>query len=198
MSSSQTAVLRLSLAVVTLACAPGAWSQEAGADRVCSPVDPVSSVPTAARESLPLLPRGREATIHDRWAEAAREIPGGFAGEILEGGVVIFLVDTTKRDTALAALAARGALLGRDPKHVRVRKARWDFAQLHDWYAYLNLHGFQRDPGLTSSGLDEAHNQVTYGVRDDETHKRYERRLVELGIPCGLVNIEIVGRYHPE
>ena len=88
--------------------------------------------------------------------------------------------------------------LGRDPNHVRARKVRWDFAQLHDWYAYLNLHGFQLDSGWTSSGLDEAHNQVMYGVVDEVTRKRYERRLARLGIPCGLVNIEIVGRFQPQ
>ncbi len=167
-------------------------------DKACTQDGPGPSVPAAIRESLPPLPRGREATIHDRWAATARDIPGGFAGVILDGGLVVFLVDTTKRDAALAALAQQGALLGRDPNHVRARKVRWDFAQLHDWYAYLNLHGFQLDSGWTSSGLDEAHNQVMYGVVDEVTRKRYERRLARLGIPCGLVNIEIVGRFQPQ
>src|SRR6266566_2742701 len=92
-------------------------------DKACTQDGPGPSVPAAIRESLPPLPRGREATIQDRWAATAREIPAGFAGVILDGGLVVFLVDTTKRDAGLAALAARNALLGRDPGRVRVRKA---------------------------------------------------------------------------
>src|SRR5439155_17869761 len=100
---------------------------------------PAVEVPVTLRDSV----RGLGASLRDdddRWAELAREVPGGFAGMMLEGGLVVFLVDTTQRDAALAALAARGGLEGRDPKRVRVRKVRWNFAQLYDWYRYLNLH----------------------------------------------------------
>src|SRR5574342_715657 len=102
-------VPRTSRAIValTLACVPIARSQEPSRDTTCSPDAPGPSVPPAIRESLPPLPRGRDATIHDRWAATAREIPGGFAGIILEGGPVVLLVDTTQRDAAVGALIAR-------------------------------------------------------------------------------------------
>jgi hypothetical protein len=146
------------------------------------------------RDSLERSAPASRATIDDRWAEAARELPGGFAGMILEGGLVVFLVDTTQRDTVLAALAARGALKGRDLRRVRVRKARWDFAQLYDWYRYLGLHVWS-DSGVVTSDLDEGANRITYGVMGESARRRVERRLAELRPPppCFLVAVEVVG-----
>ncbi len=180
----------VAIAALTLACAPIGRSQQA--DQACSRDGPGPSVPAAIRESLPPLPRGREATIDDRWAATAREIPGGFAGIILQGGPVVFLVDTTKRDAAVAALIARGALKGRHPERARVRKARWDFAQLHEWYDYLNGH-LTDDSGFAMSDIDEGHNQLMYGVADEAARDRFEAELARLPIPCGLVVVEITG-----
>ena len=150
-------------------------------------------LPAALRDSVRALWRGYE-TDDDRWAEAAREVPGGFAGKMLEGGLVVFLVDTMQREAALAALAARNGLDGRDPKRVRVRKTRWDFAQLVDWYHYLGLHVW-RDSGVVTSDIDEEHNSITYGVKDESGRRRLERLLAELRPPppCFLVKIEVVG-----
>ena len=115
---------------------------------------------------------------------------------MLEGGLVVFLVDTTQRDAALAALAARGGLEGMDPKRVRVRKVRWNFAQLYDWYRYLGLHVWSAS-GLVTSDIDEAHNSITYGVKDESGRRRLERLLAELRPPppCFLVAIEVVGPF---
>ncbi len=155
---------------------------------------PAIELPAALRESLGGPVPEPRATIDDRWAEAARELPGGFAGKVLEGGLVVFLVDTTQRDAALGALAARGALEGRDPKRVRVRKVRWNFAQLYDWYRYLNLHVWS-DSGVVTSGIDEAENRIAYGVMGESGRRRLERRLAALRPPppCFLVAVEVVG-----
>ena len=149
-------------------------------------------MPAAIRESLAPFPTGREATIDDRWAVTAREIPGGFAGIILEGGPVVFLVDTTKRAAALQALIARGAIPGRHPARARVRKARWDFAQLHEWYEYVNGH-VTGDPGFAMSDIDEGDNRLTYGVGDEAARERFAALLAGLPIPCGLVVVEVTG-----
>ena len=115
---------------------------------------------------------------------------------MLEGDLVVFLVDTTQRDAALAALAARGGLGGADPKRVRVRKVRWNFAQLYDWYRYLGLHVWS-DSGLVTSDIDEAQNSITYGVKDESGRPRLERLLAQLRPPppCFLVAIEVVGPF---
>jgi len=160
----------------------------------CPADAPAVELPAALRDSLGgPVPESR-ATIDDRWAEAARELPGGFAGKMLEGGLVVFLVDTTQRDAALAALAARGGLEGRDPKRVRVRKVRWNFAQLYDWYRYLGPHVWS-DSAVVTSDIDEAENRITYGVMGESGRRRLERRLAALRprLPCFLVAVEVVG-----
>ena len=149
-------------------------------------------VPVTLRDSV----RGLWASFRDdddRWADLAREVPGGFAGMMLEGGLVVFLVDTTQRDAALGALAARGALGGRDPRRVRVRKARWDFSQLIDWYHYLNLHVWH--DRVVESDIDEEHNRITYGVMGEAARRQLDRQLAALRPPppCFLVAIEVVG-----
>src|SRR3989449_203479 len=182
----------VALALLGLACAhpsPGPrWTPLAPS---CAADAPAVELPAAQRDSLGgPVPESR-ATSDDRWAAAAREVPGGFAGKMLEGGLVVFLVDTTQRD---AALAARGGLEGRDPKRVRVRKVRWNFAQLYDWYRYLNLHVWS-DSGVVTSDIDEAENRITYGVMGESGRRRPERRLAALRprLPCFLVAVEVVG-----
>jgi hypothetical protein len=179
-------------AVLTLACLRVSPSQGAGASEACPPDLPGPSVPAAIRESLAPFPTGRQATIDDQWAVTAREIPGGFAGIILEGGPVVFLVDTTQREAALAALIARHAIPGRHPERARVRRARWDFAQLHEWYEYLNGH-LTGDSGFAMGDIDEGHNQLTYGVADSAAQRRFEAILARLPVPCGLVVVEVTG-----
>ncbi len=152
-------------------------------------------VPAAALDSLGLSIPAPAVTPDDRWAALAREVPGGFAGTMLEGGLVVFLVDTTQRDAALAALGARGGLAGRDPKRVRVRKVRWNFAQLYDWYGYLNRHlDFDHD-NVAMSDIDEAENRITYGVMGEGARRALEHRLAALRPPppCFLVAVEVVG-----
>ncbi len=152
-------------------------------------------VPAAVLDSLGLSIPARSVTPDDRWAALAQEVPGGFAGSILEGGLVVFLVDTAQRDAALAALAARGALQGRDPKRVRVRQVRWNFAQLYDWYGYLNRQlDFDRD-NVAMSDIDEAENRIDYGVMGEGARRALEHRLAALrpALPCFLVAVEVVG-----
>src|SRR5947208_477356 len=185
----------VSLALLGLACAhPSPDPRWTSLGRSCPADAPVVDVPAAALDSLGLSIPAPAVTPDDRWAALAREVPGGFAGMMLEGGLVVFLVDTTQRDAALAALAARRGLEGRDPKRVRVRKVRWNFAQLYDWYRYLNLHVWS-DSGVVTSDIDEAENRITYGVMGESGRRRLERRLAALRprLPCFLVAVEVVG-----
>jgi hypothetical protein len=185
--------------VLALGCAhPSEAPRWAHGGQSCPADAPVVELPAAQRDSLEPVPASR-ATINDQWAQAARELPGGFAGKMLEGGLVVFLVDTTQRDAALAALAARKGLEGRDPKRVTVRKVRWNYAQLNDWYRYLNLHVW-RDSGVVTGGIDAAHNNITYGVTDESARRRVERLLAKLRPPppCFLAAIEITGPFEPE
>jgi len=191
-TSSKNLVVVFSL--LGVACAhPSEAPRWARLGHSCPEDAPAVDLPSGLRDSVRQLWVGHE-TDADRWAQAAREIPGGFAGKMLEGGLVVFLVDTTQRDAALAAIAARGGLEGRNPKRVRVRKARWDFAQLLDWYHYLNLYVWS-DSGVVTGGIDEANNRITYGVMGESGRRRLEHHLATLRPPppCSLVAVEVVG-----
>src|SRR3989442_4761002 len=87
------------LALLGVACAhPSEAPRWARLGSACPAHAPAVELPAALRDSLRGAGTESRATIHDRWAEAARELPGGIAGELLAGGLVVFLVDTDPRD----------------------------------------------------------------------------------------------------
>lgn len=186
---------------LTLACACGcthpASNPWVDLRRPCSPDAPAVSVPAAARDSLPRYAH-RSHTMDDDLADLAREVPGGYGSFVLQGTIpVLSLVDTTQLAAVAAALLARGVFTERQARKARVRRARWDFAQLHEWFRYFVLHGIEEDSGLVSSDIDEGENRITYGVLDETARKRLERRLARLNLPCFLVTIEVTGPFEP-
>jgi len=128
--------------------------------------------------------------MKERWAEVAREVPGRFGGVLNESGPVIYLVDTTRRADAIAALVARGVLPVAKGEKARVRQGRWDFAQLYDWYRYLAVH---LPSERVSSAIDEGQNRIWYGMVDEQQRVRFERALAPLRLPCFLVTLEVTG-----
>src|SRR5512138_1209470 len=85
-----------------------------------------------------LAPRTGNMQPDDLWADLAATVPGGFGGIILSstGQPVVFLTDTSKATEARRALAGKISYL--DVSSAVVRPARWDFAQLVDWFNYFN------------------------------------------------------------
>lgn len=72
-----------------------------------------------------------------------------------------------------------------------VEQGRWDFAQLFDWYRYVNRHAWQ-EPELTMSDIQESQNRIQYGVATEAARERLTRVLQGLELPCFLVAIGIV------
>jgi hypothetical protein len=77
----------------------------------------------------------------DYWADIAARVPGGFAGVLYrEGKPVVVLARPSEAEAAKRVLAP---LLPSFPiRDADIQSARWDFAQLVDWYNYL----LQRTP----------------------------------------------------
>src|SRR5215470_7238544 len=69
----------------------------AAVGKTCTPASPVTAIPQVRFDSVPLPRPGSFRTPDDDWADIARQVPGGFAGVILENGSpVIFLTDITQ------------------------------------------------------------------------------------------------------
>jgi hypothetical protein len=165
------------------------------------------SDPTGARScgearsldpSLRLPPVTGAQNTDDQWAAIARQVPGGWGGALLVNGQpTIYLVHPEKRDEAVAALYAFG--VGQPAFDVRlsaVLQGRWDFAQLYDWYRYINVQA-RTVSGLYSTDIDEAQNRLHYGV-DSGAVRQFEGVLQTLDLPCDLVTVEASGPAVPD
>ena len=156
----------------------------------CPQDAPSTPIPLELKAATP--PRGSQLTIDDKNADIARDIPGGWGGSgFLENNVMnMYLVNPSQKDAALAALAARGVIgAGAD---VRIRQGRWSFAELYDWYRYLNSYVWT-SARVSSSDIQEARNRIQYSVIDESERTKLEKALSDLDIPCWLVAIEIRG-----
>ena len=161
-----------------------------------------------ARRFLKVGPAALAAarTATERKAAIASQIPGGFAGSYAQDAdergelktVVVLLRDTTQRSAAVGVLdTLLPRIYRRSPFRVAlVRPAVWDFSELYAWDKFLATH-VPLGKDLVSSGIDEFNNRIKFGARDARSRDRILRRLSELGLPCGLVVVEVTGPIIP-
>ena len=165
----------------------------ANVGKVCTLDAPATELPVAARDSLgsPFGDPGKRDVWATR-AAIARSIPGGWGGlELRETGrpYGIYLLDTTQRSAALAALMAAGVqYISVDTKAV---EGRWTYAQIYDWFRYINSH--LRHVAVNMWALDESQNRIYYGTVDEVAAEELDRQLTALNVPCFLVAREVVG-----
>jgi hypothetical protein len=98
----------------------------------------------------------------------------------------------TRPEEAAQAKEALVTKLGFPVQNATVRPARWDFAQLVDWYNYLSPRVFAAK-GVVTGDKDEMLNRIHFGVVHDGARRWLADSLVKLRIPCDLVVIEITG-----
>ncbi|HYO74299.1 MAG TPA: hypothetical protein VEU33_50320, partial [Archangium sp.] len=188
-------VLATAGAATAVSCTPDESNPGSGLSeppmRVRDCEGPATSLP--AELAATLEPRPAPTTPDDQWAHIAREVPGGFAGVLYDNGQpVLMLTRPQEAQEAKAALASRFPPGFFDVAKAEVRRARWDFAQLADWDAYLGTQGLWRpENGVRSGGMDEAENRIVYGVLDAASRARVADELDALGVPCDLVLVEI-------
>jgi len=160
----------------------------------CTPDAPATELSRAARDSLgyPFGPPGKG----DSWEERARlapKIPGGWGGlELRENGhpFGIYLIDTTQRTRALAALEAAGVPYISPATHAT--QGRWTYVQIYDWFRYIQSH--LRYVAVNAWTLDEYRNRIWYGTEDEAAALELDRQLTALNVPCFLVAREVIGR----
>lgn len=129
----------------------------------------------------------------DKWADLARQVPGGFAGVLyVDNKPVLMLTDPSQSAAAKQALAPSFPTF--DVRGAEVRQARWDFAQLVDWFDYLTARTpVWQTEGITSGDKDEAVNRISYGVLDAAARDRLVHTLAGIELPCDLIVIKITG-----
>jgi hypothetical protein len=157
-----------------------------GAVRVADCVGPATSLPDSLARRLP--PRTGRMQPDDHWADLATSVPGGFAGTFYDSKhtPILMLVRPESASVAKAALAGK---IGFAVEFVTVRKARWDFAQLVDWFNFL----LPRLTDQVTADKDEAINRIRFGVTSVEARDRVVRTLRGLHLPCDLVVVDLSG-----
>ena len=174
-------------------CATTSLTAQLAWDKDCPRGSMQQEIPAAVRDSLPASIYPGRTTEKDRWARAARTVPGGFGGLTAHGtGVMISLVDTTKRIDATNALVADGILQPQQARTAAVRKVRWTFAQLYYWYQYLNLH-VELGKDVTARVIDEGENRIYYSARGAKELQALQNALSRLHVPCFLVWADTLG-----
>jgi hypothetical protein len=167
----------------------------ATAPTACDPNAPGPSLGEEQRATLPPDPSPPSGDAE--WAEIARQVPGGWGGLFKQGGTpVIYLVDPTKQSEAVDALFALGVGQPNDIRQAIVLKGRWDFAQLYDWYRYIQLRAGSPN-GLVFSDIDEARNRLHCAFENTDTKASFENSLQPLNLPCELVITEVTSSITP-
>lgn len=181
----------LTVIAISAACSE-ATTPTQSLTRIADCTGPATSLDPAIAASLPQ--RTWALTPDDKWASLARTVPGGFAGVLyVDSKPVLMLTDPSQAGAAKQALAAEFPSF--DIRGAEVRKVRWDFAQLADWYNYLGIRGpVWQTPGTTSSDMNEAINRIHYGVVDSASRAALISSLAGMNLPCDLIVIEITGR----
>ena len=164
----------------------------------CAPDAPAVSLPAAQHDSLPpLVPL--PFYTNDEWERIAQHVPGGWAGAYFEpvagsNRLVLNFVDTTHLSMSLDSLAAywSGQPLSFARDAVLIRVVRWDWVQLNDWYRYVTLVVGLPD-GWTYSDIDEGKNRLEFGAATPADRDVLLQRLRQLGVPCWLAAVEVLG-----
>ena len=147
---------------------------------------PATSLPDSLARQLPR--RTGRMIPDDRWADLATMLPGGFAGAFYDSAhtPILMLAEPAESSAAKQALAGKVGFL---PQYATVRQARWNFAQLVDWYNYLH-------PRLgvpVGADKDEAINRIRFMVATVEDRDRLVKALAQLPLPCDLVVVDLNG-----
>jgi len=108
---------------------------------------------------------------------------------LIDGQPSMWLVHPEQEAAAKAALLTDPSFGNFDFRRAQVLQARWDFAQLVDWYNYLMTTGIWTNSGLVSGDKDERINRIRYGVKDEASQQELVRRLEALDVPCNLIQV---------
>lgn len=106
--------------------------------------------------------------------------------------LVVLLQDTTITAASIRALDQRLSAFYRRPITLalaRRRVARWNYAQLYDWYRYLMPRVMRGH--ASSAAIDIVQNRLRFGANTDAAADALASYLRQIALPCGLVEIAL-------
>ena len=201
----------IALLALCVACAPAVapeqWTLDdwlaqgkwADVGRACAGDAPVALAPEAA--SLPFatepLPRNADLNVLSAWL--ARRLPGGWGGGVFyrraDADPAMYLKRPAERDSLFAALSRvpEGQQYVGLVRNAAIMTARWDFAELYDWSAYLRQHLSWTELAIIAWDINEAGNRLEISINEkrSEVVPLLEARLRELNVPCFLVRYRL-------
>jgi hypothetical protein len=135
---------------------------------------------------------GEESSSDVMLARMTADVPGGFAGTLVEHGrTIVLLADPAQRDAARTALNGLSMTGPRDFTHAEFRKATWTLGELVAWYRFIVANA--RSTAVRSSYINQPGNRIVLTVANGTDRQSVIRRLESLNLPCDLVNVEILG-----
>lgn len=176
-------------------------------DRI--PTDEARSSPNLASRAPSALQFASVETYDDALARLADRLPG-FGGMFLDsaGGLVVWLTDPRKIDDAKPALreffaerAAGNVAVAsermRQVDRMRAVAARYNFRQLHTWYAMIRNTVLPL-PGVTVGDIDERRNLIMVGVKDSLSRAAAAEALESVAIPLDAIVVELFAPFEPD
>jgi hypothetical protein len=174
------------VALIALALAPRALAPQAGVP---------TPVPRPLTAVLGLPPR--HVTSEEGDARIAQRVRGYAGLHLRAASAVLLLVDTTRREEAIAAVGGVLAERGIAARDVRVRRARYDARQLLEFKRRASGARPGHSVGWMAVNIDILDNRIEVGVPGQADVEPMRRSLAALGIPGDAAIVEVRDRYHP-
>ncbi len=178
----------ISVIVVAIGFGGEATGQQGANDQAveCAEPDPPSNVPPKSLDEGPVA-----GPTDDAFAIVAQSVPA-FAGMFLDesGNLNIYLLDSSQKDEAEAAIANVFGAERFEGSAVRVLQAQYGFLELYHWRLDMRpvVLGI---PGVVSLDIDDTRNRVRVGLEEMEVQAAVEVELAKLCVPLEAVIFEL-------
>lgn len=176
------------LAAITLACRDELHPLKRYSTE-CAGNPPGVDFPDSLRDSA----RYSMSELEDRSIATARRFPS-YGGYRYRGRYYdVWFTDTTVGRTLLDTIVRLERIENIDSLPFQLRKVRWNYAQLYDWFNYLSPR-LMRNNKVWMSGIDPHANRIIFHVSDTVVRHETDSQLVAWNVPCGLVRLQLPRR----
>ena len=174
----------------------------------CNPDVSVDPVPASKRAVHALRSQSASSgwrTLDERYADLADSVPG-FGGLFYDtaGRLTMYAKEPAafngrSRQRLVSFLRAqRGGRAMPGDEDLQVLRGRYDFRELLGFYRNTVIPVIPSIEGVTTSDIDEVRHRIVIGVSDPSFVGRARQRIDAVGLPNGLVDVDVVAPAHPD